>query len=250
MCGVALSKNGFRFAASFYTSRGAAVAGSVIFEERVEIPLSLRSLDDFRRWAQSEGFPEQGRIDYIAGKIEVDMSPEDLFCHGTLKTEILGVLYRRVKQEALGHLFTDSTRVSCPQADLSAEPDVVFVSHQSLRVGRVRLVPGAGEEPGRYVELEGAPDLIVEIVSDSSVGKDTRRLPEAYAKAGVPEFWLADARCDPVVFRIHELGDAGYQTVPADADGFQRSALFGSRFRLDGRRSAEGYWAFDLHERD
>ena len=60
------------------------------------------------------------------------MSPEDLFCHGTLKTEIIGVLYRRVKQEALGHLFTDSTRVSCPQADLSAEPDIVFVSHEAL----------------------------------------------------------------------------------------------------------------------
>ena len=226
------------------------MATSVIFEERVEIPLSLRSLDDFRQWAQSGEFPERGRIDYISGRIEVDMSPEDLFCHGTLKTEIIGVLYRRVKQEALGHLFTDSTRVSCLEADLSVEPDVVFVSHKALDEGRVRLVPRATQEPGRYVELEGAPDLIVEIVSDSSIGKDTRRLPEAYFRAGVREFWLADARTDPVVFRIHRPGDSGYEPVQADADGFQSSALFRCSFRLDGRRTPQGYWAFDLREKD
>jgi Uma2 family endonuclease len=119
------------------------VARSVIFEERVEIPLALRSLAGFRRWARSEEFPEEGRIDYISGRIEVDLSPEDLFCHGTLKTEILGVLYRRVKQEGLGHLFTDSTRISCPQAELSAEPDIVFVSHEAVLADRVRLVPGS-----------------------------------------------------------------------------------------------------------
>ena len=226
------------------------MASSVIFEERVEIPLTLRSLADFRRWAQSEGFPERGRIDYISGRIEVDMSPEDLFCHGTLKTEIIGVLYRRVKQGALGHLFTNSTRVCCPQAGLSAEPDVVFVSHEALRAGRVRLVPGSTQELGRYVELEGPPDLIVEIVSDSSVGKDTRRLPEAYFQAGVREFWLADARNDPVVFRIHHPGDTGYQAVQPDADGFQRSAIFGSWFRLDSGRTSQGFWAFDLREKD
>ena len=226
------------------------MASSVVFEERVEIPLALQSLADFRRWAQSKEFPEEGRIDYISGSIEVDMSPEDLFCHGTLKTEILGVLYRRVKQQALGHLFTDSTRVSCPQAELSAEPDVVFVCQGTLDAGRVRLVPGFAQEPGRYVELEGAPDLIVEIVSDRSVGKDTRRLPEAYFKAGVPEFWLADARKDPVVFRIHRPGGAGYQVVQPDADGFQPSALFGCSFRLDSRRTPQGYWAFDLREKD
>jgi hypothetical protein len=49
-------------------------------------------------------------------------------------------------------------------------------------------------KPGGFIEVEGAADLVVEILSDSSVGKDTRRLPEAYAKAGVGELWLVDAR--------------------------------------------------------
>jgi hypothetical protein len=81
------------------------------------------------------------------------------------------------------------------------------------------------------------------------VAKDTRRLPEAYFQAGVAEFWLADARKDPVVFRIHRPGQAGYQPVEPDADGFQASAVFACSFRLDSRRDPKGHWAFDLREK-
>ena len=101
------------------------MATTVVFEERVEIPLNLRSLADFRRWATSDDFPERGRIDYVAGRIEVDMSPEDFFCHGTLKTEIVRVLAGRVKQGNLGHLVTGRTRVSSVEGLLViAEPVV------------------------------------------------------------------------------------------------------------------------------
>ncbi|MEW6751991.1 MAG: Uma2 family endonuclease [Candidatus Latescibacterota bacterium] len=221
---------------------------SVIFEERVEVPLSsIRSLAEFRRWAQSDAFPESGRIDYVSGRIEVDMSPEDLFCHGTLKTEIVGVLHQLVKRRYLGHLFSDRTRVSCPEADLSVEPDVVFVSHEALEASRVVLVPGASHEPGRYVELEGPPDVVVEIVSDSSVTKDTRRLPQAYFRAGVREYWLADARREPVVFQIHRPGEKGFEAADPRSDGSHASRVFGVSFRLDSRRDPRGHWAFDLH---
>jgi hypothetical protein len=43
----------------------AALATCVVFEEQVEVPLALRSLADFRRWALSDKFPKTGRIDYI-----------------------------------------------------------------------------------------------------------------------------------------------------------------------------------------
>ena len=53
--------------------------------------------------------------------------------------------------------------------------------------GRVRLIPKATGETGRFVEVEGSPDLVIEIVSDSSVNKDTWRLPKAYFDAGLSE---------------------------------------------------------------
>ena len=225
------------------------MATSVIIEDEIEIPMDIRSLHEFRRWALSDEFPDRGRIDFVAGKIEVDMSPEDLFCHGKLKGLIYATLFQRTEGQNLGHLFVDRTRVSVPAAVFSVEPDIVFISHESLDTGRVRLVPKSGGEPGRYVEVEGAPDLIVEIVSDSSVTKDTQRLPAAYALAGVPEFWLADARREPVVFRIHHLVEGTYGLAEADAEGYVRSNVFDCRFRLDATRDARGHWKFGLLDR-
>lgn len=221
---------------------------TVLFEERVEIPAYVRYLADFRGWARSDGFPEKGRIDFIDGRIEVDMSPEDIFCHGALKSEFARVLTQRVKQQRLGFLLIDATRISCPEANLCCEPDLVFVSREAIDSRQAILVPKASGEPGRYVEIEGAPDLIVEIVSDMSVAKDTRRLPAAYFRAGVREFWLADARGEEAVFIIHRPGLNAFEPVVRDADGFQSSAVFGCRFRLDAARDKDGNWEFDLRE--
>jgi Uma2 family endonuclease len=223
---------------------------TLVFEEQIEVPMDLRSLADFRHWATSDNFPERGRIDYIAGRIDVDMSPEDLHTHGILKTELIGVLWHRIKEQGLGQLYTDTTRVSCPEADLSAEPDVVFVLESSLDSGRVRLVPKAGGGPDRYVELEGPPDLIVEIVSDASVRKDTERLPVAYYQAGVTEFWLIDARGKDLLFRIHHRGPSQYEPAAVDADGYQYSTVLDRRYRLDRSRNAKGRIAFDLREQE
>jgi Uma2 family endonuclease len=221
---------------------------AICIEEQFEIPF-VQSLAEFRAWATSDECPEKIRVDYIAGRIEVEMSPEDLFTHGSLKGKLVLVLGQMIEEGDLGEFFTSETRVSCPRADLSAEPDFVFVSHESFETVRVRAVPKSSGKPDRYVELEGAPDLVVEVVSDSSMAKDTLRLPEAYWRAGIPEFWLADARGQDLFFRIHRRGADRYEAAPVNADGFQRSAVFGVWFRLTRRRHRGGRWRYDLERR-
>jgi Uma2 family endonuclease len=99
------------------------------------------------------------------------------------------------------------------------------------------------------VEVEGPPDLIVEIVSDSSAAKDTERLPAAYWRAGVREFWLADARGATLVFQIHRPGPSAYEPVEPDADGYQYSPVLAHRLRLTRNRNARGRWTYDLEEK-
>src|SRR3972149_6074433 len=108
------------------TLEAAAVATTIRFEDSVEIPLNIRSLGDFRRWATSDTFPEQDRIDYVSGSIEVDMSPEDLHTHGKLKTELVAVLWQRIKQNQLGELYTDRARACGPPGDVPSEPDLAL----------------------------------------------------------------------------------------------------------------------------
>jgi Uma2 family endonuclease len=217
-------------------------------EEHVEIPY-FDSLTRFRAWALSDELPGRVRIDYIRGKVEVDMSPEDFFFHGSVKVEIAAELRNILRVAASGYLAVDRTRVSCPAADLSVEPDIIYIAAEALESGRVRLVPKTTGEDDRYVEVEGPPDMIVEIVNDSSVGKDTRRLPISYWEAGVQEYWLVDARGKELLFQIHERGKAGFEPVPADAEGFRRSRVFGRRFRLDRQRDRYDRWVFNCESR-
>ncbi|MHB8973865.1 MAG: Uma2 family endonuclease [Pirellulaceae bacterium] len=225
------------------------MATSINFQEQIEIPF-FHSLAEFRRWTASADFPDKVRIDYIAGRVEVDMSPEDLFTHGNLKTKLIVVLGTLLEETDLGNIFSDCTRVTCPDADLSAEPDIVVVFHESLQSNRVRLVANASGERDRYVELQGAPELVVEIVSESSVTKDTQRLPDAYWRAGISEFWLADARGGELLFHIHRRGPTGYEPVPLDSEGFQYSDTFHTSFRLARHRHPRtGHWAYDLERK-
>ena len=224
------------------------MSASILIEGELEIPGDLYSLADFRRWALSSEFPELGRIDYVAGRVEIDMSPDNLYFHSAPKSEIGAVIRNRLKHTNLGQVFVDKTRVSVPHLDLSVEPDVVFISDDSILSGRVRLVPTAGSRPGSYIEFEGAPDLIVEVVSDRSRVKDTKRLFAEYFAAGVSEYWLVDARRDELRFVIHTRGPEGFVPVEVDASGYQASVMLGARYLLERRQRLSGQWEYDLRE--
>jgi len=226
------------------------MVATILFAEQLEIPLNIGSLAEFRQWVASADFPESGRIDFLQGGIEVDMSPEDLHTHGKVKIALVGALWQRIGAGELGELYADSSRVTCPQAGFSVEPDLVFVSNQALDSGRVRLVPKASGEPDRYVELDGAPDLVVEIVSDAAASKDTERLPGAYYTAGVAELWLVDARVDPLTFCIFHRGPSQVISAPLGPPGHQHSGALGCWFRLDRSRNRHGRLDYQLQAAD
>jgi Uma2 family endonuclease len=87
---------------------------------------------------------------------------------------------------------------------------------------------------------------VLEVISDSSVVKDAELLRTAYHKAGVPEYWLIDARGESISFQILYHRKNGYAAAPV-RDGWQRSRVFGRGFRLDRQRDALGLWEYTLH---
>jgi Uma2 family endonuclease len=222
------------------------MASCLLLEHDVEVPLEVRDLDGFRHWVLSDEFPECGRIDFINGNIEIDMSPENAFTHGSPKIELIRIMSEVVRKDDAGYLFSDRMRCSSVSADLSVEPDIIFVSHDALDSGRVKLIEQAGGNEDDFIELEGPPDLVIEVVSKSSVAKDTKRLPPAYFKAGVREFWLIDARLDELRFVIHTRGPRRFVPQSSDTRGFQRSALLRRKFRLDRERDRRGRWRYEL----
>ncbi|MBW8879063.1 MAG: Uma2 family endonuclease [Acidobacteria bacterium] len=223
---------------------------AIVVEENPRIPQDAFSFDGFQRWAESDDFPETGRIDYLEGDVEVDMSPEDLYTHSAPKTAVVSTLARLVVDPDLGEVFIDRTRITSRFANLSVEPDVVVVLLDSLYQEKVRPVPSSRNMPDRFIAFEGPPDLVVEIISDGSVQKDTIQLPLLYARTGVPEFWLIDARGKDLRFDLHTLRDGRYELIAPDADGWTLSPRFGQTFRLLRRRRPRlGTWRYTLEHR-
>jgi Uma2 family endonuclease len=212
------------------------------------VPASALTLDGFRDWATAEDFPERVRVTFLDGEITLDMSNEELEAHVWVKTEVIRVLAGLVRESQLGKFCADGALVTNPDARVSNNPDATFFTRASLEERRVRLVPRKGRRRG-YREVEGTPDWVLEVVSDGSVGKDTRRLREAYHRAGVAEYWLIDARGDDLVFQVLHRRKSGYAAAPVK-DGWRRSRVFGRAFRLERRRDDYGLWECTLRVQD
>lgn len=90
------------------------------------------------------------------------------------------------------------------------EPDLLYVASEHLD----RL---------RQTHLDGPADLVVEIISPESVGRDRGEKFTEYEAAGVPEYWLLDPQRRWAEF--YHLQDERYHLVFAGAEGQYRSAV-------------------------
>jgi Uma2 family endonuclease len=92
---------------------------------------------------------------------------------------------RHAQENGLGLVLTSPVGVRLPGEATIVEPDVLFV-------GRARQAI-VGDD-----FIEGAPDLIVEVLSPSNWMLDRTRKLEAYRRAGVAEYWIVDYRARTV----------------------------------------------------
>ncbi|HYT94362.1 MAG TPA: Uma2 family endonuclease [Gemmataceae bacterium] len=208
----------------------------------IRVPSWVVDLDSFCRWADADDFPEHARVWYIKGEVWVDMSREQLFSHLAMKQEFNFVLGGLAKVGKLGLFFPDGLFLSNVHADIGGNPDGTFIATRTVESGAVRLIEGA---EGGYVELEGSPDMVLEVISRSSVRKDTVLLKQAYWEAEIPEYWLVDARKEPLKFDILRHTPKGYVATRKQG-GWLKSAVFGKSFQLTQSKSVLGHPEFTL----
>jgi Uma2 family endonuclease len=213
----------------------------------ISIPKSAYSLRGFRDWALSEEFPSSGQYTFIDGELIIEMSPEYFETHNAVKTEITAAVYGRMKELQLGRFFSDRALLSNEEANISTEPDAMFVRYDAFQQGRCRILDSP--RPGVAQELVGTPDWVLEIVSKSSIRKDKKLLRERYYAAGIGEYWLIDALGDDVDFQMLIPGKTKYIAVKP-VDGWLASPIFGCAFRLGRRKEQDGYWLYTLEERE
>ena len=221
-----------------------ASARSIDPDLLLHIPADATTLAGFRAWVGSDDFPEKIRTTFISGEVYLDMSQEELETHNKVKTVICSTVYFLNEKTKRGTVYTDGVLLTNEEPDVSNNPDGMFILRESIAKGRVRLVPRR-REAGQYVEIEGTPDWVLEVVSVNSVRKDTQELRVAYQKARIPEYWLIDARGEEIDFQILIWHKDGYRSQ-TDKKGWQRSKVFGHSFRLVRRKDDLGLWEYTL----
>ena len=126
-------------------------------------------------YADYAAVPEDGqRYEVVSGVLY--MSPSPNVEHQRIAKMIVAVLSRFVEHTGLGEVFQSPLDVELSAGNI-VQPDVfVLLNEHSDRVMETRIL--------------GAPDLVVEIASPSTARHDLSKKLDAYARAGVPEYWV------------------------------------------------------------
>jgi Uma2 family endonuclease len=213
----------------------------------LRIPASAFTQRGFCAWAKSDAFPDMGRISYLDGEVWIDMSPEIIETQTLIKAEVGYQIVGLNRREKRGLYLGDRVLLTHGGAGLCTEPDAVFALWSTLESGRLELVPRKNRRD-QSKEIRGSPDWVLEVVSDSSLVKDTQHLRELYFKAAIPEYWLVDARGVDLAFTILVRGTSGYIDAPRRGD-WQLSPVFGRQFRLGRKQGRLNLWEYTLHHR-
>ncbi len=167
------------------------------------VPAAPVSFDEFLAWST-----EDTHAEWVEGAIQVSSPARDE--HQDLRDFLTGIMRPYVAARQLGWVRGGFLMrlVSRPSG---REPDIVFV---------------AQEHTARIEEtyVDGAADLVVEIVSPESVERDRGEKFVEYETDGVREYWLIDPLRQEALFYVRS--DAGlYHPAAIDANGIYQSTV-------------------------
>ena len=148
------------------------------------------------------------RAEWVDGEVIImppDSDEHDDFCYW-----LRSLLQRFVEHHGLGRVKGPNFTIRLPRQRQRRVPDVLFVSKE-----RASLI--------RPTFVQGAPDLILEIVSPESVSRDWRDKYLAYQRAGVREYWVIDRNNSRV--EAYVLGGSGRFQQIKERDGKLESTV-------------------------
>jgi Uma2 family endonuclease len=137
-------------------------------------PSTALKLDARYTWADYRSWPDDERWELIDG-VAYAMSPAPSIKHQT----VAGGIFSRIEQQLRGRScrpFVAPTDVKLSDSDV-VQPDILVVC-----------------DPAKITQthIEGAPDLVVEVLSPGTSAKDLRPKKALYERTGVREYLVID----------------------------------------------------------
>ena len=142
--------------------------------------------DDYAR------LPEGAPYQLINGSLV--MSPAPASYHQIVHARLFLALATRVDEQNLGQVMSAPVDVRLSDTDV-VQPDLLFVAQERLDI--------IGEQV-----IDGAPDLVMEVLSPSTAHHDLTTKKRLYEMHGVHEYWVVDPKSRTV--EIHTRTDTGF----------------------------------------
>ncbi len=142
-------------------------------------------------------FPDDGRIhELINGDHYVSPSPTTR--HQRISRRIQFQLYEQLEKPGLAEVFDAPTDIHLTEIDV-VQPDLAVIDATRAHI----IAPK---------KVNAAPELVVEILSESTASRDESLKLDLYQRAGVAEYWIVDPEANEV------------RTYKIDAEGVYQSA--------------------------
>lgn len=161
--------------------------------------------------------PEDKRYELLDGELLMLPAPDELYQR--TQAELGYNVMAFVKTRGLGRVYFSPTDVVLSDVDV-VQPCLLFVSND-----RLDILTAAG--------VQGAPDLVVEILSPGTAERDKGYKRALYAQHGVKEYWLVGTDAGTITVLL--LEETGYEVVGTfgEGDTLTSPTLDGFRLRVD-----------------
>lgn len=121
--------------------------------------------------------PDDGvRYELVEGVLRVSPSPNEL--HQRVLTNLAFLLRGHVGPTGAGRIYVAPFDVVLAP-NIVLQPDVLFVAAERLAIITEK-------------NIQGSPDLAVEILSESNRDYDLKEKRRIYASHGIPHYWIID----------------------------------------------------------
>jgi len=142
-------------------------------------------------------FPDDGRIhELIDGDHYVSPAPGT--DHQRISRRIQFQLYEQLEKTGQAEVFNAPTDYHLSEIDV-VQPDIAVID-----VKRRHIIASS--------KIVGPPELVIEILSETTAVRDESLKRDLYQRVGVPEYWIVDPQANEV--RVYRLNVEGIYDAP------------------------------------
>ena len=154
---------------------------------------------------------------------ELIMAAAPLIAHQYILIKLVAKVETFVDERNLGTVYCAPFDVVLSDTNV-VQPDLLFISNERAHI----ITPD---------NIQGAPDLVVEILSPTTAERDRSVKFELYAQHGVQEYWIVDP--DARSITVFLLNEGEFEEVDTYSEGETLTSpiLAGFMFKLEGKFS-------------